>query len=150
MATLEFPRKGSGNLAGAPVAGARIIDVTVDLSKDVTMGTATDVINVFALPAGTVVLAATIEQISAGTGSGTLVARVGSTTVSATLASTAAVGTVAAAAAVDTIITTAETELNLLGATAVRTDGKVRVVAVVAELTKSPATAVIAQRDTSL
>lgn len=149
MATLQFPRKGVARLGATPIASCRVIDVEVNLATDVTMGTATDDIIVADLPAGCIVLAASIEQIVVGTGSGTLVARVGSTTMSATLASTAAVGTIAAAAAVNAIVATAATTLGVLGATAVRTDGVIRVFALVIGGVK-PARSVGAQRDTSL
>lgn len=150
MATLEIPRKGTSALSAAPVAGARMIDVVVNLATDVTMGTATDVINVATLAKGTIVLAAGVEQIVAGTGTGTLVARVGTTSTSAVLTSTDAAGTVPAGAAINPIILGADTQLNLLGATAVRTDGIVRVFAVVVEGTRSPARATSAARDASL
>lgn len=149
MATIQFPRKGVARLNAPRIANVRVIDVILDLSTDVTMGTATDDIVVADLPAGTIVLAASIEQVAVGTGSGTLVARVGSVTTSATLASTAAVGTIAAAAAVNAIITTAASTLNVLGATAVRTTGKIRVFAVVAE-GLAPTIPASAQRDATL
>lgn len=151
MATLQFPRKGAGGLAAAPIAGARVIDVTIDLANDVTMGTATDDIVVADLPAGTVVLAAGIEQITAGTGTGTLAPRVGATAVGGTLTATDAAGTLTTVtqANVPRIVPAAGATLNVLGATAVRTTGKIRVFAVLLEGTKSPATATAAVRDTS-
>ncbi len=80
MATIQFPRKGVGALAAAPIAGARVIDIVVDLANDVTMANATDDIVVADLPAGTVVIAAGIEQIVAGEADqGTLAPRVGAT-----------------------------------------------------------------------
>lgn len=148
MATLQFPRKGVARLGAAPIASVRVIDVEVNLASDVTMGTATDDIIVADIPAGSIVLAASIEQVVVGTGSGTLVARIGSTTASATLASTAAVGTVAAAAAINTVVTTAASTIGVLGATAVRTDGVIRVFALIVEGLK-PARSIAAQRDTS-
>lgn len=151
MATLQFPRKGTGGLAAPMISEARVIDVTVDLANDVTMGTATDDIVVADLPGGTVVIAAGIEQLVVGTGNGTLVTRVGTTSVSGTLASTVAAGTIttATAANVPAVVPLAGATLNVLGATAVRTNGKIRVWAVVVEGTKSPATASAVVRDTS-
>jgi hypothetical protein len=152
MATIQFPRKGSGGLAAAPVAGARLIDVTVDMAKDVTMANATDDIVVADLPRGTVVIAAGIEQIVAGAAGGTLAPRVGTTAVGGTLASDAAVGTVttATAANLPAVVPAAGATLNVLGASAVRVTGKIRVWAIVVEGTKSPATASAAVRDTSI
>ena len=149
MATLQFPRKGVARLGASAIAGVRVIDVEVNLARDVTMGTATDDIIVADIPAGAIVIAASIEQVVVGTGTGTLVARVGGTTMSATLASTAAAGTIAAGAAVNPVIASAATTIGVLGATAVRTDGVIRVFAVVAEGLR-PARAVGAARDTSL
>jgi hypothetical protein len=149
MATLQFPRKGVARLCVSPIAEVRVLDVELNLAADVVMGTATDDIVLADIPAGTIVLAGGLEQVVVGTGTGTLVARVGTTTVSATLASTAAVGTVTAGAAINPVITTAAATLNLLGATAVRTDGVVRAFWVVVEGLK-PTRTVAAQRDTSL
>jgi uncharacterized protein YqfA (UPF0365 family) len=149
MATLQFPRKGVARLCASPIAEVRILDVELNLATDVVMGTATDDIVLADIPAGTIVLAGGLEQLVVGTGTGTLVARVGTTTVSATLASTAAAHTVTAGAAINPVIATAATTLNLLGATAVRTDGVVRAFWVVVEGLK-PARTVSAQRDATL
>lgn len=151
MATLQYPFKGAAALSGGKIPKVRIIDVNVRMATDVTMGTATDDIVVADLPAGTIVLGAGIEQTAVGTGTGTLVARVGSTTLSATLASTAAVGTMtASASATLPIVLNAASTLNVLGATAVRTDGQIRVWAIVALANPSPAIQAVAARDTSL
>ena len=150
MATIQFPRKGVGALAAAPIAGARVIDVVVDLAKDVTMANATDDIVVADLPAGTVVLAAGIEQLVAGSaGQGTLAPRVGTTAVGGTLASDAAAGvvTTATAANVPAIVPAAGATLNVLGATAARVTGKIRVFAIVVEGTLKPAFPEAAARD---
>lgn len=149
MASLTIPRPGVARMASSPLSAARTISTIVNLASDATMTTATDDITVATLPKGTVVLAAGIEQVTVGTGTGTLVARVGSTTMSGTLASTASVGTFTANASQVPVILTADTGLNVLGATAVRTDGKIRVWAVVVEGFE-PAYPVVAQRDTSL
>lgn len=142
-------RNTSGQLDAAEKRFSRVIDVVLDLSADATMGTATDDISLMTLPAGTLVQSVTLQQVTAGTGTGTLVARVGTTTVTATLASTATVGTFAATvpAAIPLVVPAGGAELNVLGATAVRTDGKVRVVAVVVEGDKSPVQPVTATRD---
>jgi hypothetical protein len=149
MATIQFPRKGVGALAAAPIAGARVIDIVVDLANDVTMAGATDDIVVADLPAGTVVIAAGIEQIVAGLGSGTLVARVGGDEVGTTLVATAAAGTITGAdpEELPIIVPAAGATLNVLGATAVRVTGKIRVFAIVVEGTLKPAVAEAAARD---
>jgi len=151
MPTLNSAKRNtSGLLEAGFQRHARVIDTVLDLSTDVTMGTATDDINLLTLPGGTVVLAVTVQQLVAGTGTGTLVGRVGSTTVTGTLASTDAAGTVAATvpAAIPLVVPAAGAELNLLGATAVRTNGKVRVVAVVVEGDRTPRQAETVDRDT--
>jgi hypothetical protein len=152
MATIQFPRKGIATLAAGPVASARVIDVVVDLANDVTIGTATDDVVVADLPAGTIVLAAGIEQLVAGAAGNTLAARVGTTALSGTLASDAAVGTVTTLTAANSpaIVPAAGATLNILSATAARITGKVRVFAVVLEGTMKPAAPVVAARDTSL
>lgn len=152
MATIQFPKKGGGALAAAPIAAMRVIDVVVDLSKDVVMGTATDDIVVADLPVGTVVVAAGIEQVTAGSeGTGTLVARIGTTAMSATLAHNAAAGTVTAtSAATAQIVPAGGATLNILGATATRLTGKVRVFAVVVEGTFKGWLPQLASRDTTI
>ena len=153
MATLNSAKRNtSGLLEAGYNRSARVLDFTLDLGTDVTMGTATDDINLATLPGGSVVLAVTVQQLSAGTGSGTLVGRVGSTTVTGTLASTDAAGTVAATvpAAIPLVVPAAGAELNLLGATATRTSGKVRVVAVVVEGDRSPREPGVVIRNTQI
>lgn len=114
------------------------------------MTTATDDINLATLPAGAVILAASVQQLSVGTGTGTVVVRAGATNLTGTLASTAAVGTVAATvpAAIPMIVPAGGAELNLLGATATRLDGEVRVVVVIAEGDRSPREPETVDRDT--
>ncbi len=151
MATLNSAKRNASGLLEAGYKNtARVLDFVLDLSTDATMGTATDDINLATLPGGAVVLAVTVQQLTAGTGSGTLVGRVGSTTVTGTLASTAAAGTVAATvpAAIPLVVPAAGAELNVLGATAVRNDGKIRVVVVVAEGDRAPRQAELTDRDT--
>lgn len=151
MATLNSAKRNtSGLLEAGHNRTARVLDFILDLAADATMGTATDDINLATLPGGSVVLAVTVQQLEAGTGTGTLVGRVGSVTATGTLASTDAAGTVAATvpAAIPLVVPAAGAELNVLGATAVRTTGKVRVVAVVVEGDRSPRQPEIADRDT--
>lgn len=153
MATLNSAKRNtSGQLEAGYKSFPRVLDFIVDFASDVTMGTATDDIQLATLPGGTLVLAASVQQLEAGTGSGTVVVRVGTTTLTATLASTAAVGTVPATvpAAIPAIVPLAGAELNLLGATAVRTDGKVRVIAVVVEGDREPRAPTTVPRDASL
>lgn len=150
MATLNSSKRvTSGLLEAGYKSFVRVLDFTVDLASDVTMTTATDDINLATLPGGAVVVALSVQQVTAGTGSGTLVGRVGTTTATATLASTAAVGTVAATvpAAIPLVVPVAGAELNLLGATATRLDGVVRVIAVIVEGDRSPRVPELAARD---
>lgn len=151
MATLQFPRKGVAILESGNISNPRLIDVVVDLGKDVTMVSATDDIVIADLPAGTVVLAAGIEQLVASAAGSTLAARVGSTAVSGTLASDAAVGTItgATAANVPAVVPLAGATLNILNASAERNTGSVRVWAIVSEGTRSPKRATAAVRDQS-
>lgn len=151
MATLNSAKRNtSGLLEAGYNRTARVLDFVLDLAADATMGTATDDINLATLPGGSVVLAVTVQQLEAGTGTGTLVGRVGSVTATGTLASTDAVGTVAATvpAAIPLVVPAAGAELNVLGATAVRTTGKVRVVAVIVEGDRSPRQAAVVVRNT--
>jgi len=151
MPTLNSAKRNTSGLLEAGFnRTARVLDFVLDLGADVTMGTATDDINLATLPGGSMVLAVTVQQLSAGVGAGTLVGRVGTTTVTGTLASEAAVGTVAATvpAAVPLVVPAAGAELNLLGAAAARTAGKVRVVAVIVEGDRSPREPEIVDRDT--
>jgi hypothetical protein len=150
MATIQFPRKGTGALGAAPIAGARVIDVTVDMANDVTVGTTDDLV-VADLPAGTVVIAAGIEQIVAGAAGNTLAPRIGTQAVGGTLASDAAVGTLTTATSdeVPRIVPAAGATLNVLSAAGSRVTGKIRVFAIVVEGTKNPNTATAVARDTS-
>ena len=150
MATLVSTKQ---NTSGIYDAGnkrfARIIDVIVDLSTDAVMGTATDDISLMTLAGGTMILSLTVQQISVSTGTGTLVGRAGAVTLTGTLASTDAINTYAATvpAALPYTVPAAGAQLNLLGATAVRTTGKVRVVAVLLAGDVSPRESVVATRD---
>lgn len=142
-------RVTSGLLDAGHIANARVIDQVINLGTDVVMGTATDDIAIATLPEGAVVLAVTVQQLVVGTGTGTLQARVGTTAVAGTLASTAAVGTLATTtpANIPLVVAAGGAELNLLGATAVRSDGVIRVVAVIVEGDRLPRRAIVASRD---
>lgn len=153
MATLNSAKRNtSGQLDAGSKAVARVLDFVVDMASDVTMGTATDDVQIATLPGGAVVLALSVQQVDVGTGTGTLVGRVGSTTLTGTLASTAAAGTVAATvpASIPMIVPVGGAELNVLGATAVRTDGKIRVIAVVAGGDRTPRQSTVAARDATV
>jgi len=150
MATISSAKRNvSGEIDAGSKAYARVLDFVVDFSTDFTMGTATDDINLATLPEGAVVIAASVQQVTAGTGSGTVLARVGATALTATLASTAAAGVLAATvpAAIPMVVPAGGAELQLLGATAVRTDGKARVILVVVEGDRSPRQPIVAARD---
>lgn len=147
MATVDSVSKitTSGVLASGYLANLRVIDKIIDFDAEASLAAGDD-LAVATLPKGTVVVVAGLEQITGDATSSTLVARVGTVTYSATLAGNAAAGTVTAAAAVDTDILTADTDVNVLAATAARTGGKVRVFVVVAEALK-PQIATTADRD---
>jgi hypothetical protein len=132
------------------ISEARVIDITVDMANDVTVGTTDDLV-VADLPGGTIVLAAGVEQIAAGAAGNTLAPRIGSQAVGSTLASDAAVGTLttATAAQLPRVVPAAGETLNVLSAAGSRVTGKIRVWAVVVEGTKFPATATAVVRDTS-
>jgi hypothetical protein len=150
MATLNSAKRNvSGQLDAGEKRFVRVIDTVIDMSVDATMGTATDDINLITLPAGAIVHSVTLQQVVVGTGTGTLVGRVGATTLTGTLASTAPVGTLATIlpSVFPLVVPLAGAEVNVLGATAVRTDGKVRVVITLVEGDASPKQAGIAPRD---
>lgn len=150
MATINSAKRNtSGDINAGALTYARTIDFIVDFANDFTMGTATDVINLATLPKGAVVIGAFLQQITAGTGSGTVALRVGTTSITATLASTAAAEVISATvpAAIPLVVPEAGAELNLLGATAVRTDGVARVTVVIVEGDKTPRQATTTDRD---
>jgi hypothetical protein len=150
MATLNSAKRNtSGEIDAGYKAYARTIDAVVDFATDFTMGTATDDINLMTLPEGAMVVAVAVQQVAAGTGTGTVVARVGATTLTGTLLATAAAGTLAAPlpAALPFVVPAGGAELQLLGATAVRTDGKARVIVTIVEGDRSPRQAVVVARD---
>lgn len=147
MAEIDFVRYKSGTPLGVPhLAEMRYLEEYVDFTDaDNQVAGATDSINIWELPKNTVVLAAGIEQVTAGDAGNTLTARVGTTAYSGTLASDAAVGTQTAAAdyALDGnagtltlapgAVLTSAADFNLLSGSGVRSTGVVRVWAVVVE-----------------
>lgn len=165
MAELNFRGYRSGiNLAGPKITEVRFLEVYVDFTDTANqVAGATDSINLFQIPAKSVVLAAGVEQVVAGTAGNTLQARVGTTALSTTVASDAAAGTMT------TIVTTAITgegqtltyplpqvvgatavDFNLLSASGIRATGVVRAWVVVTEVAKHVGAPSIAKRDQSL
>ncbi len=152
MANLPIPiRKTHGMLDAGYVAPVRMLDFVIDLTKDVTMTTATDVIQMATLQAGTMIVGGTVEQVIVGTGTGTLQLRVGATAVNAPLTSTDPVGTRAATipAAIHLVVPLAGAELELVGTLAARTTGVIRVVVAVVEGYRHPNTSRSVGRDAS-
>jgi hypothetical protein len=150
MATLNsLKRNTSGQLDAGYMAEARVLDLTFEFGVDATMTTATDDINLATLPGGVMVVGGSVQQLTPGTGTGTVVLRVGTTTISGTLVATDAAGTVAATvpAAIPLVVPAAGAELNLLGATATRAAGRVRAIVLVVEGDRSPRVPVVAARD---
>ena len=85
MATLNWPRRQTHGLMDAGYKSfPRVLDFVIDLATDVVMTTATDDINIGTLPGNCIVLAMSVQQVTVGTGTGTLVGRVGTTTATAT------------------------------------------------------------------
>lgn len=104
---------------------------------DLTWTGATDVIRFGTLPKGSIIHAAIVEQLVAGTGSGTLTLSINSIDTSAALASTDAAGTIEAVADVSggaPFVLTADGEVALTSATATRTDGSMRVIVYYSQL----------------
>ena len=137
--------KETGKLAANYLPHTRTIDFYVDFTKTANqLAAASDSLNLGELPAGTVVVAAGVEQLVAGSAGNTVVARVGTTTLSTTLASDAAVG-VSTATAVQALsgnaesvaqlpmTITADSDVNLLSASGIRATGLVRVFVVIQE-----------------
>ena len=142
-------RNTTGQLEAAHAFTPRVVDFVVNLGVDATMGAATDDIALGTLPGGAQILSATLQQVTPGTGTGTLIIRSGTTAVTGTLLATADAGTLGASlpAALPYTVPVAGEELNLLGATAVRNAGTVRVVLVVVEGDRSPRAPAIVPRD---
>ncbi len=153
MADLPHPRRKTHGMVDAGYnATPRTLNFEVNLATDVTMGTSTDVIQLGILPEGSVIQAAFIEQVVAGTGTGTLQVRSGTTALSSALTATDVAGTrtTATAANLPRVVPASGEELNLLGATAVRTTGIIRVVVVYVEGQRYPNRLRSAPRDATL
>lgn len=163
MAEKDFVRYKEDRQLGAPyLAEMKYLEEYVDFTVATNqVAGASDSLNIWELPKGTVVVAAGIEQIVAGSAGNTLTARVGTVAHSGTLASDAAVGTYAATGTVAASgdaealvipagrVLTADTDFNLLSGSAVRSTGVVRVWAVVIETKKPFARPALAIRDVS-
>ena len=164
MAEKSFARYKSGvDLAVPHIADVRYIEEYVDFTVAANqLAGATDNLNIFELPKGTVVLAAGVEQVVAGSSGNTVKARVGTVDYSGTLASDAAVGTYAASATIAASgdaealvnpagrVLTAAADLNLLSASGVRATGVVRVWCVITETKSRFGRPSLAQRDATL
>jgi hypothetical protein len=147
MAETDFVRYKDARPLGVPhLAEMRYLEEYVDFTVAANqVAGSTDSLNIWELPKGTVILAAGIEQVTAGDAGNTLTARVSTVAYSGTLASDAAVGTQTAAATVDADaggttlvippgrVLTAAADFNLLSGSAVRSTGVVRVWCVVIE-----------------
>ena len=154
MAELDYVNYvASPTLASGHVNKPRTLEVYVDFTEEGNqLAAATDSLNLFQIPAGTIVLAAGIEQIEAGDAGQTLAARVGTVSYSGTLASDAAVGTITAHADVSggapTILASA-VDFNLISAVDIRVTGVVRAFVVVQEANRPTGRPKVAARDTS-
>ena len=150
MATLNSAKRNtSGQFDSAEKRFVRVIDFVLDLSSDATMTTITDDISLCALPGGTMIHSVELQQLAVGTGTGTLVGRIGTTVATSTLLATAPVGTVTdtVPAALPLNVPLAGAELNVLGATAIRTVGRVRVVVTLTAGDKDPREPGVSTRD---
>jgi hypothetical protein len=163
MAEKDFIRYKEDRQLGAPyLAEMKYLEEYVDftVAGNQTAG-ASDSLNIWELPKGTVVVAAGIEQIVAGSAGNTYKARVGTVDYSGTLASDAAVGTQTASATIAAsgdvqalvltagAVLTADTDFNILSASGVRATGVARVWVVVIETKKPTGRPILAIRDTS-
>lgn len=153
MATLDFTGYRSGAaLASGHIAKPRTLDVYVDFSlAGNQLAAATDSLQLFELPVGTVVLSAGIEQVTVSDETtNTLTARVGTVAYSGTLAGDAAAGTVTVHADVTggaPGALAAVADFNLLSATAIRASGIVRAWVVIQEGTHPFGQPKLAARD---
>lgn len=134
------------------------IDFTVTANQTAAAG---DDLKLFSLPVGSVILAAGIQQITAGSAGNTYLARVGTVNMSSTLASDAVAGVVTTAATyaldgnagtltIPPYVLATAADFNLLSASAVRATGNVRAFLIYLEGVPPVATPTLAQRDQSL
>ena len=150
MASLNSAKRNTtGEIDAGNKAYARVLDFIADFGTDFTMVSDTDDISLATLPAGTIVLAATLQQVTPGTGVGSMVVRIGTTTVTGTLVSPALAGAVSTMlpAALPLVVPAGGLDVNLLGSTATRTDGSVRVVITVVEGDREPRRPTTVARD---
>lgn len=153
MAILNSAKRNtSGHFDSGEKIFVRNIDTVLDFTKDVTMTTGTDTVNLIALPGGAQVVSVTIQQLAVGTGTGTLAAQVGATSVSGALASTAPVGTLTTTvpAVLPLVVPLGGAELSLISTLATRLDGRVRVIATIVENDRFPKESGLTQRDATL
>jgi len=133
----SLKRQTSGLVSKGHCAPVRLITFDVDFANDFTMANATDVVQLGSLPAGALVVAGWIKQVEAGTGTGTVTLQLtdadASVLLTGTHASTGAVGLVTPAVNGTPYVADKVTEVELIGATAVRTSGKVQVCLAVVE-----------------
>lgn len=145
--------RSGGALASGHIAKPRTLDIYVDFTKtENQLAGATDNLNLFQLPKGTVVIAAGLEQVVAGSSGNTLAARVGTVAYSATLASDAAVGVMTAHVDVSgghPGQLAAAADFNLISASGVRATGVVRAWVVVQEGDRPMGRPKLAARDAS-
>lgn len=152
MATKDFANyKSDRGLGFGYIPKTRMLEVFIDFSLAANqLAGVTDSLNLFELPAGTSVVSAGIEQITAGTASNTLTARVNTTAVTAALTGDAAVGTrVATVPAAIPLNVVSAVDFNLLSATAVRIAGIARAWVEVVEGDRPYPMATTAARDSS-
>jgi hypothetical protein len=163
MATKSYARYNSTDVfAASTLVRQRRLDVWVDFTVAANqLAAASDTLNLFHVPVGTVIAAGGIEQLAAGASGNTVKLRVGSVDLSATLASDAAVGTQAGDALLaltgdaqtpaerPMTITTAA-DVNLLSASAIRSTGRVRCWIIVLEADGPVNEPALAQRDNSV
>lgn len=138
----------TGSFEAAQIVSARRADFVIDFAN--LPYEASDDIKIARLPGGMVILAATIQNVVAGNGTGELTLRSGSTAITGALVNNATAGTVAAnlAASTPRIVPASGEDLNILADSgAVRTSGVVRVVLIVAEGDRYPRQPVAAIRD---
>lgn len=154
MATKDFSGYNSTKLLAVGwVNKPRTLEVYVDFTKAANqVAAASDSLQLFRIPKGTVILQAGQEQIVAGSSGSTTTARVGTVAYTGTLASDAAANTEAAHADVSgghPVTLTADAEFNLLVGTDVRATGVVRAWVVVQEADRPTGRPGLAPRDTS-
>lgn len=149
MAEIDYVRYNeSGKLAANYLPHTRTLDFYVDFTVvGNQLPAASDSLHLAELPKGTVVVAAGIEQLVAGSAGNTFVARIGTTNLSTALASDAVAGvntatsTLALSGNAENIaqvpvVLTADADVNILSASGIRTTGRVRVFVVVQEGTR--------------